>query len=97
MRHPVQIGRDGRASIAAVISGKPVIIDESTEALAINEYRRLEVEAAGCEFSEFVRGQLDCQKGEPHKPDQSESYNKGYAAQYQHEQNMTAASEVQHG
>jgi hypothetical protein len=39
------------------------------------------------EAVEFLKGQSDCQKGVPHV-DQSEDYNRGYAAQYQHEQNM---------
>lgn len=35
---------------------------------------------------EFLRGQEDCQRGEPHKAGRSESYDRGYAAQYEWEQ-----------
>ena len=38
--------------------------------------------------NEFLRGQRDCMNGEPHKAGMSESYDRGYAAQYQHEQNL---------
>lgn len=43
---------------------------------------------------DFLRGQRDCQNGIPHTTG-SESYNRGYAAQYQHEQNMTEISLMQ--
>ena len=35
---------------------------------------------------DFVRGQADCRDGVPHKAGQSESYDAGYAAEYQLEQ-----------
>ena len=35
----------------------------------------------------FMQGQIDCQNGVPHT-DKGEDYNRGYSAQYQHEQNM---------
>lgn len=41
---------------------------------------------------EFLRGQRDCQNGVKHLAGQSDSYDRGYAAQYQHEQNMSALS-----
>lgn len=41
--------------------------------------------------SEFLQGQKDCMNGVEHK-DGTESYNRGYAAQYQHEQNQEAMS-----
>lgn len=40
--------------------------------------------------SEFLRGQNDCKNGEPHKPNQSNDYDRGYAAQYELEA-VTAA------
>ena len=43
---------------------------------------------------EFVKGQLDCQDGKPHKEGQSKSYDRGYAAQYELEQVQTAESEL---
>lgn len=36
--------------------------------------------------SDFLRGQRDCQEGVPHKPGQSEDYDRGYSAQYTSEQ-----------
>lgn len=36
--------------------------------------------------SEFLRGQKDCQDGTPHKPNQSEAYDRGYSCQYESEQ-----------
>jgi hypothetical protein len=38
------------------------------------------------EVAEFIRGQSDCNQGKPHKPNQSEAYSRGYAAQYELEQ-----------
>lgn len=35
---------------------------------------------------EFMRGQKDCRDGFPHREGQSESYDRGYDAQYQLEQ-----------
>ena len=43
---------------------------------------------------EFAQGQLDCQDGKPHEKGQSESYDRGYAAQYELEQVQTAESEL---
>jgi len=37
---------------------------------------------------EFIRGQYDCKTGVDHKQNQSESYDRGYAAQHQKEQNQ---------
>ena len=34
---------------------------------------------------EFLRGQSDCKKGAAHKTGQTESYNRGYATQYEME------------
>lgn len=42
--------------------------------------------------NDFIRGAKDCKKGVPHKEGMPEAYNRGYSAQYQHEQNMTALS-----
>ena len=39
---------------------------------------------------DFLQGQRDCEKGVPHK-DGSESYNRGYAAQYELEQILGAS------
>ena len=39
---------------------------------------------------EFLKGQKDCQEGKPAQPYKSDWYKRGYAAQYQHEQNMEA-------
>ena len=39
---------------------------------------------------EFIRGQKDCKNGLPHRENQSESYDRGYAAQYQLEQVLDA-------
>lgn len=46
---------------------------------------------------EFMRGMSDCKNGNPHKRFQSLEYDRGYSAQYAHEQNMTALSEAQYG
>lgn len=40
---------------------------------------------------DFLRGRRDCKDGVPHKS-QGDAYDRGYAAQYQHEQNMGALS-----
>ncbi len=37
---------------------------------------------------DFLAGQRDCKEGEVHKIGMSEDYDRGYGAQYQHEQNM---------
>lgn len=39
---------------------------------------------------EFMRGQKDCKDGFPHREGQSESYDRGYRAQYQLEQVLDA-------
>jgi hypothetical protein len=39
---------------------------------------------------DFLKGQRDCEKGAVHQSGKSESYDRGYAAQYQHEQNLSA-------
>lgn len=36
--------------------------------------------------SDFLRGQTDCKNGVEHRAGQSESYDRGYAAQYGREQ-----------
>ncbi len=41
--------------------------------------------------SDFLQGQSDCDEGKPAKLNASDDYNRGYGAQYQHEQNMTEA------
>lgn len=41
-------------------------------------------DAINCD--EFLLGQLDCKQGKPHREGMSESYNRGYAAQYAFEQ-----------
>lgn len=41
--------------------------------------------AINYDINEFIDGQRDCRDGVPHK-DGTESYNAGYAAQYQLEQ-----------
>ena len=38
-------------------------------------------------IDEFLQGQADCKNGVPHE-DKGDHYNRGYAAQYQEEQNM---------
>jgi hypothetical protein len=35
---------------------------------------------------DFIRGQHDCREGVPHKSGMSESYDRGYSAEYQLEQ-----------
>ena len=35
---------------------------------------------------DFMRGQLDCKTGVPHQAGQSNDYDRGYSAQYTHEQ-----------
>jgi len=44
---------------------------------------------------DFLKGQKACQEGISHQDGMSESYNRGYAAQYQHEQNLTEISLMQ--
>ena len=38
-------------------------------------------------IDEFLQGQTDCKNGVPHE-DKGDHYNRGYAAQYQEDQNM---------
>lgn len=45
------------------------------------------------EQSEYMKGMKACKDGEEHKAGRSEYYDRGYAAQYQHEQNMGAIHE----
>jgi len=42
---------------------------------------------------DFLAGQSDCQEGIPHKMCQSHDYHRGYACQYQHDQNMDALTD----
>ena len=41
---------------------------------------------------DFLRGQRDCKDGIPHKSGQSESYDRGYATEYEKEQVETELS-----
>ena len=36
--------------------------------------------------AEFMRGQIDCKAGKPHKPNQPSAYDRGYRTQYENEQ-----------
>ena len=45
--------------------------------------------------TEFLAGQMACQKGEECPPGSSKDFERGYSAQYQHEQNMTELSREQ--
>jgi hypothetical protein len=48
------------------------------------------------QFSEdFLQGQKDCQEGIPHKPDQSEAYDRGYSAQYHLEAELSELTSLQ--
>lgn len=58
----------------------------------INEQKFNEVFNA----DDFLKGQKDCKEGIPHKAGKSEDYNRGYGAQYQHEQNVTHLTESNH-
>ena len=40
------------------------------------------------DLNQFLLGMRDCEKGIPHKAGMSESYDRGYAAQYELEQIM---------
>lgn len=42
------------------------------------------------DIGEFINGQRDCRDGITHKPGMTESYDAGYAAQYEIEQVMGA-------
>ena len=39
--------------------------------------------------NDYLDGMLDCQEGKPHQKGRSVDYDRGYGAQFQHEQNMT--------
>jgi hypothetical protein len=39
-----------------------------------------------CFVDDFLRGQIDADKGLPHQAGKSEAYDRGYAAQYEAEQ-----------
>jgi len=52
-----------------------------------NELKKIE------STDDFLRGQKDCQEGIPAKQQQSEDYQRGYAAQYQHEANQDAMTD----
>ena len=41
---------------------------------------------------DFLQGQRDCQEGIPHKSGKSDSYNRGYSAEYEREQIMSELS-----
>ena len=45
---------------------------------------------------DFLKGQRDCRNGVPHKPMQSEAYNRGYGSQYSAEQSLTEMG-LRHG
>ena len=49
-------------------------------------------EARDIVADDFLRGQRDCKNGMPHKSGQSESYDRGYGAQYEAEQIQTEMS-----
>ncbi len=42
------------------------------------------------DVSEFMQGQRDCRDGVDHKAGQSDSYDRGYATQYEYEQIQSA-------
>jgi hypothetical protein len=44
---------------------------------------------------DFVDGMRDCEKGNQADPDRSDSYQRGYAAEYQLEANMEGKSDEQ--
>ncbi len=43
--------------------------------------------------SAYIQGGIDCRKGLPHKPGMHPDYNRGYGAQYELEQVLTAQTE----
>jgi len=51
---------------------------------------------AALDADEFLRGQRDCRDGIPHREGQSDSYNRGYATEYEREQVMTELSRYGH-
>jgi hypothetical protein len=44
---------------------------------------------------DFIDGQRDCKDGNQADPNRSESYQRGYAAEYQHEMNLEGVSREQ--
>tara|TARA_R110002096_G_scaffold130155_2_gene279240 strand:- start:105 stop:284 length:180 start_codon:yes stop_codon:yes gene_type:complete len=42
---------------------------------------------------DFMLGQTDCREGVEHVAGMSDAYNRGYAAEYQHQENLTALQE----
>jgi hypothetical protein len=46
---------------------------------------------------DFLQGVTDCDEGRPAKQDASESYNRGYATQYERDQINTEVSEAKNG
>lgn len=46
---------------------------------------------------EWFKGATDCDEGRPAKKDASESYNRGYATQYERDQINTEVSEAKNG
>jgi len=51
----------------------------------LNAYIKMTTEAENT-ASDFAQGQRDCSEGVPHAEDRSESYDRGYAVQYELEQ-----------
>lgn len=51
---------------------------------------------ASLDADEFLRGQRDCKDGVPHKPGQSDSYDRGYSTEYEREQIMSELSRNGH-
>jgi hypothetical protein len=52
--------------------------------LAMIEYKPKAIHSP----ADFLKGQLDCKEGKPAATKASQDYTRGYAAQYQHEQNI---------
>lgn len=46
-------------------------------------------------ITDFLQGGRDCAEGVPHEAGKSEAYDRGYRAEYEHEQNMEAVSREQ--
>ncbi len=44
------------------------------------------------DINDYLRGMEDCKAGRSANTQDSEDYNRGYATQYQHEQNLTESS-----
>ena len=45
-------------------------------------------------LDEFLEGARGCREGVQHKSGKSKDYDRGYSAQYQHEQNLTGIHEM---